>query len=191
MIEERAISELINGQVVKMQGRPSLNHNKVCTNLTSIFGNYLKNNTCDLYIYGDDLFLDENNRYVPDLMIVCNPSIVKENGIHGTPNLIIEVLSPRTAKNDRQDKKDNYEKAGVPEYWIIDPNNLIIEVYLLTNEKYRLQSTYHVPRKSELETMTEEEKQELITEFPTFTFPDLIVKLDDVFHKLHNCKLLD
>ena len=59
-------------------------------------------------------------------------------GVTGAPDLIIEILSPSAAKYDRGDKKDLYERFGVKEYWIADPKNQSIEIYILTNDRYKL-----------------------------------------------------
>ncbi len=58
----------------------------------------------------------------------------------GAPDLVIEILSKSTAGDDRGVKKDNYEKFGVREYWLVDPKNKSIEVYSLTGERYKLAS---------------------------------------------------
>ena len=66
------------------------------------------------------------------------------NGIHGVPDLIVEVLSHGTEKKDRGYKKDLYEKCGVREYWLVDTENQTVEVYLLKNEKFVLDEVYKV-----------------------------------------------
>lgn len=64
-------------------------------------------------------------------MVVCNKDIIKKDGVHGVPDLIVEVISPSTAKKDKGYKKDLYETCGVKEYWLVDTDNRSIEVYLL------------------------------------------------------------
>ena len=81
-----------------------------------------------------DVHLSENDCVIPDVMIVCNSDIIKDNAIYGAPDLIVEVLSPGTEKRDRGYKKDLYERCGVREYWIVDPVSLTVEVYLLKME---------------------------------------------------------
>jgi len=56
----------------------------------------------------------------------------------GAPDLVIEILSKSTAVYDKGAKKDNYEKNGVREYWLIDPRNKSIEVYDLSQQRYQL-----------------------------------------------------
>jgi Uma2 family endonuclease len=64
----------------------------------------------------------------PDITIVCYLDILNENGCHGVPDWIIEILSESTKKKDYQYKFSFYEEAGVKEYWIADPINETIEV---------------------------------------------------------------
>ena len=70
-------------------------------------------------------------RFVPDFMVVCDREKIKADGVHSAPDLVLEVLSPSTAKNDKGYKKSVYESSGVPEYWIVSPKEKSIEVYLL------------------------------------------------------------
>ena len=98
-------------------------------------------------------------------MIVCDPNIRKKDGIHGAPDLVVEVLSPSTAHNDRFRKKEIYAKAGVKEYWIVDPLNCIIEVYLNQNSDLVLDRLYNTDD----------------TEIKVSVCDNLIVKLDDIF----------
>ena len=98
-------TELINGKVFTMSPRPRLEHNIVLGNIFGLFWTYLKGKTCRAYCDGVDVFIDEKNRFIPDVMIVCNPSIRKKDGIYGAPDLVVEVLSPSTAYNDRFRKK--------------------------------------------------------------------------------------
>ena len=70
-------------------------------------------------------------------MIVCNPTHQKKKTAYTARRiLVVEVLSPATAHNDRWKKKYTYGKAGVKEYWLVDPLNCIIEVYLNNNGEF-------------------------------------------------------
>jgi len=176
---------MLNDELIRLSPRPSVNHNVVYFNLSGIFRNYLRGNTCSAFSHGVDVFLTEKDRVVPDMMVVCNPSIIKHNGIHGSPNLVIEVLSPSTAKNDKGYKKDLYERCGVGEYWIVDTNSRSIEVYLLQQGAYVLDNVYTMYPDYLIEMMTDEEKaEELVMEFQTALFPDLTIQLEEVFEKM-------
>jgi len=177
-------SELLNGQIVAMSPRPTVNHNRISENIYSIFRVLLKRNTCTVFGDGYDVYLSENDRVIPDVMIVCNPSIIKDNGIHGVPNLIVEVLSPSTSKNDRGYKKDLYAESGVSDYWIVDPFARSIEVYSLADGQYRLVEVASQYPNYILETMEEEEKSKISVKFQTPLFPDFDISIEEVFEDL-------
>ena len=130
----------------------------------------------DVYVY-----LTDKNKVAPDIAVVCGKDIVKKDGIHGTPDLIAEVLSAGTSARDRAEKKNLYEKHGVKEYWIVSAEGRSIEVYLLENDRYCLDNTYAVHDDFDLSEMTEEEKAAVITEFKTSIFDDLLISVEEVF----------
>ncbi len=136
--------ELIDGEIVMMSPRPAVNHNIVAGNIHTIFNVYLRDKPCVPFGDGTDLYLSKNNRFIPDGMIVCDRSKIKSDGVYGAPDLVIEVLSPSTAKNDKFKKKNAYEKAGVREYWIVDTMNKSIEIYLLKGKNYILDNVYSI-----------------------------------------------
>jgi Uma2 family endonuclease len=78
----------------------------------------------------------------PDLVVICDPSKIQEKGCFGAPDWIIEILSPFTAKKDLQIKFDLYEEAGVNEYWIVEPMNESVEVFVLENGRYKRIKAY-------------------------------------------------
>ncbi len=179
--QEESWDELIDGKVVAMSPRPSLNHHQVSLNITYIFSRYLKGKTCRPFGDGVDLHLTEKDRFIPDGMVVCDPCKIKRNGVYGAPDLVIEVLSPSTARYDRGHKKDVYERSGVREYWIIEPESKAIEVYLLQNGKLSLDNVYSVYPDYLLEKMTEEEKGAIPTEFRCSLYNDLLISVEEVF----------
>ena len=67
--------------------------------------------------------------------MVCDPSKIDLKGGIGAPDLIIEILSPANNKKELKYKYEVYEEAGVLEYWIVDPREKAVQVYLLTNGK--------------------------------------------------------
>ena len=87
-----------------------------------------------------DVFLDDLNSPQPDIVFVpkSNATIVTDNGIEGVPALVIEIISPTSIVRDRFTKKSLYERYGVQEYWLVDPQNQEIEIYALTNSCYEL-----------------------------------------------------
>ena len=171
--------ELINGETV-MLARPAINHGDVVGNIHMIFKKYLRGKRCRTYIE-PDVYLDEDNHFVPDLVIVCNKDIIKRTAIHGAPDLVVEVLSPRTAKNDRSTKKDIYEKYGVKEYWLVSPSDKSIEVYHLVENKFVLDNIYHVYEDWEWDSLTDEEKAQETLSLKVSLYDDMIIDIRDVF----------
>ena len=177
--QEEPREELLNGKIFMMSS-PSVNHNRIIAHIFNSFFNYLKGKTCESFCDGVDVYLTEQDRVIPDIMIICQKDIIKKNGIYGTPDLIVEVLSPSTAKNDRGYKKELYESLGVKEYWIVDPVSQNIEVYLLTAGKYRLDEIYQLPE----EDMTEKEKNLCKTVVPISLFENFSIPLEEIFYNL-------
>ena len=144
-------TELINGKIFLMSPRPRVTHTTVSGNIFREFSIHLRGKKCRAFCDGVDVYLDDKNRFIPDAMIVCNRDIIKEDGIHGAPDLVVEVLSSTTARNDRGRKKDAYAKAGVKEYWIVDTWGKYVEVYYNQNGWLVLDNTYFYFTKEEQE----------------------------------------
>ena len=91
-----------------------------------------------------EVYLDEYNVYEPDVLYLSPESncIIEEKRLRGAPELVVEVLSPSTAKYDRQEKYLGYEKHGVQEYWIVDSAHDTFEVWVLKNETFERQGVY-------------------------------------------------
>ena len=174
--------EVLNGNVIAMSPSPTWNHMAVAGNIYGIFRNYLKGKKCTPIQDGFDLHLTEKDVFIPDMMVICDRSKIKRNGVYGAPDLVVEILSPSTAKNDRGYKKGVYEACGVPEYWIVDPSQRSVEVYLLQGGRYTLDNIYTLYPAEELEEMTEEEKACVATEFKSHLYDDLTIRLEDIFN---------
>lgn len=182
--QEKVREELIGGKVVAMSPRPMYNHNHVAFNIAVIFNHYLRGKRCTAIPDGTDLYLTEGDRFVPDMMVVCDRKKIQEDGVHGAPDLVVEVLSPSTAKRDRVDKKAVYERCGVREYWLVDPKNRTIEQYFLRDGKLELNTVYASYTDFELERMSEKEKAEIITHFQCSLYDDFDISLDEIFSGL-------
>lgn len=181
-VEKQRI-ELIDGKVVMMSPRPSVNHGRVSNNIAHIFTSYLKGRTCEPFSDGIDLYLDGENHYIPDFMIVCDPDKVKPDGVHGAPDLVAEVLSPSTMRNDKTRKMDAYARCGVREYWLVEPSAKYVEVYRLEDGAFALYDIYALHPDWELEQMTEEERAAVVTQFQCSLFGDLDISLADIFYR--------
>lgn len=180
--QEEPWEELIDGKVVAMSPRPRFNHNHIASNIYFIFTRYLRGRKCTPVADGTDLYLTEKDRFVPDMMVVCDRDKIQENGVHGAPDLVVEVLSPRTAKNDRTYKKHVYETCGVKEYWLVSPAERWVEQYLLENGQLTLREVYAVHPDYMLAKMTEEERLAIPTRFKCSLFDDLDIELEDIFY---------
>ncbi|MBS4007629.1 MAG: Uma2 family endonuclease [Clostridium sp.] len=91
-----------------------------------------------------DLILSVTEVRQPDLVMIHRTrlEIITRRGIEGPPDLVVEVLSPHSAKRDRQQKLHAYAKYTIPEYWIVDINNELLEQYLLEGDQYCLSEIY-------------------------------------------------
>ena len=180
---EKRREELIDGEVVMMSPRPVWNHNQVSSNIYYIFAKHLRGKTCAPIADGMDLFLDEKNNFVPDFMVVCDPDKIRPDGVHGAPDLVVEVLSPRTSKDDRTRKKTAYAQAGVREYWIVSPGDKSIEVYRTEEGGFILHDIYTLHPDWMLARMTEDERAAVVTHFKCILFEDLDISLEDIFYR--------
>ncbi len=141
---ERKKDEKINGVIYDMSPSPGYRHCIVNGNIYRIIGNGLKNSMCFASMENLDFKYhpEENDDYVcPDIMIVCDRKNLKGSAYSGTPRFIAETLSNATAKRDRTEKKDIYEKAGVEEYWIVSPQGSV-EIYYLESGNYIMEQNY-------------------------------------------------
>ena len=175
--------EVIDGQVY-MMFRPNMSHQRIAKNITEMFDRYLDGKTCEAIIE-QDVFLTDDINIIPDVMIVCNPDIIEDDGIHGVPDLIVEILSKSTARRDKSTKFFLYEKFGVREYWIVDPLNKSVEVYINNDGKFTLDNVYFTEFKDyELRDLTEEELAEMKTEIKLSLYDDFIVQVKDIFKRV-------
>jgi len=85
-----------------------------------------------------DLILTGHDVFVPDLVVVGDPGSVSERGIERAPLLVVEILSPSTAKVDRGLKAQRYAELGVAHYWLVDPERRALECHRLEQGAFRL-----------------------------------------------------
>ena len=178
-IQEDPKIELIQGREIAMSPA-SIKHIVIKRNLAVIIGGFLRKKKCQLLLEAEVIF-DEENKFIPDLIVVCEPDKIKKNHIEGAPDFIVEVLSPSTKRRDVTIKKDIYEKYGVKEYWIISPKEESIEVYILHNGKYELDNIYHNFDEEDWNALSEAEKAEQQLSFKISLYDDLEILVKDVF----------
>jgi len=94
----------------------------------------------EVYYAPVDVQLSDHDIVQPDIVLVLtrNKSIITSTRIHGIPDLIVEILSPSSAKLDRVHKKELYQRAGVPEFWLVDPAQRTLEQLIAVNGKFEL-----------------------------------------------------
>ena len=92
-----------------------------------------------------DVQLSDIDIVQPDLLVIhaSRKSIISPKKIIGAPDLVIEILSESTSKKDRLLKLDLYQKAGVPEYWLVDPEGRQVAVHRLQEGRYRSAGEFH------------------------------------------------
>jgi Uma2 family endonuclease len=134
--------ELIDGVAYCMSPGPNRRHQKWLGELFAQFHSYLEGKSCEVYLAPFDVRLpdfsdatDEETITVvqPDIMVICDRDKLDDRGVKGAPDLIVEILSPSTAKRDITTKFELYQRHGVKEYWLIYPNDKTLLVYRLTD----------------------------------------------------------
>jgi Uma2 family endonuclease len=139
MLPEGTLAELVEDNLI-MSPAPSLNHQDVVTLLSGSFVALVRNKKVGRsFVSPIDVYLDEVSNVVqPDIVFVLNEnlSILKKDGIHGVPDIVVEAVSPGNRDYDFVKKKDIYEKFGVREYWIVDPDTRSAVGYALEGGRY-------------------------------------------------------
>ncbi|MDR2167009.1 MAG: Uma2 family endonuclease [Clostridiales bacterium] len=172
--------ELIDGiPTMLMPGAPG--HTYTNVNMLIPFYLHFKNSPCKVFIENMKFHLTEKDRFIPDIAVLCDTSIVKKDGAHGPPDLVVEVLSPTTARNDEGHKMRIYGESGVKEYWIVDIKNYSIRVYVNQGGKMELYDVYMITPREELEFLKSEGKTIPATSLNSLTFPDLAMDLYEIF----------
>jgi len=122
---------------------PRRAHQQVAGNLFLILGPHVRERALgEVFIAPFDVILDRQTVVVPDLVFVAREraGIVTERAVEDAPDLIVEILSPGTARRDRVAKLNAYARRGVCDYWLVDPEARTLEALELTESAYRLVS---------------------------------------------------
>jgi len=170
--------EKIDGRIYLM-ATPCREHREVQFNIASIFNAYFKQNKrkCRAIIE-HELYIDEENSLEPDIKVLC-----RESRNDDIPVIVVEVLSKSTSNRDFGIKMKKYAALGIKEYWIISWELMTVNVYLLDDNKIydHYKSYAYFASEKELTKLDENELKEVVNEFSTVSFPELIVQLADVF----------
>lgn len=130
--------EIINGEAFLM-APPSRVHQEISVAITTQLYNFLEGKRCKVYPapFGVRLFEqdgdnpeDVDTMVEPDISVVCDKNKLDDRGCKGAPDLIIEILSPSTQRHDRLVKLGLYQRAGVREYWTVNPEDKTVQVML-------------------------------------------------------------
>lgn len=139
MLPEGTLAELINGTIY-MSPAPNPFHQRTILNLSLALSSYVKKNRIgEIFISPCDVYLDNNSNAVqPDIIYISSEKngIVEKSGILGIPDMLIEVLSPGNSNHDTVTKKALYEKFGVQEYWMVNPDTKETTGYSLKDNEY-------------------------------------------------------
>ncbi len=153
--------EIIHGVAYNMSAAPSRFHQQVAWELARQIANFLKGRKCKGYFapftvrlpIADEADIDITDVAEPDIVVICDPSKLDDEGCRGAPDFIVEILSPSTSLRDHGNKLEMYERHGVKEYWIIDPIHKVVTARILGEDgKYGMPSIH--PEKGNLEVLT-------------------------------------
>jgi Uma2 family endonuclease len=139
-LPEGAPYQLIGGELV-MTPAPGTYHQVVSMRLGSQMVNFVTDRQSGIILFAPvDVYLGESETYQPDIVFVGRDrlGIIEPERINGSPDLVVEILSPGTAYYDLRKKFKVYELSGVKEYWILDPVEKSVQVFFLGNGKFAL-----------------------------------------------------
>jgi Uma2 family endonuclease len=130
--------EIINGVVYDMAPAPLRKHQAIARDILVQIAGFLKDKSCRVYAAPFDVRLpnkgvknDQIDTVVqPDISVICDRKKLDERGCVGAPDLIIEIVSSGTASKDLKEKFALYERHGVKEYWIVQPEEKMIMVFI-------------------------------------------------------------
>ncbi len=166
--------ELLKG-FIRQMAAPTPKHQRAAVKMVTAFENFLMNKPCQVFTAPFDVRLYNRRKSLladkevitvvqPDICVICDESKIDERGCNGSPELIVEILSPSTKKADLIDKYELYAEAGVTEYWIVYIQEEVVHQYVLQDEKYQSYGVYTSP-----------------DEISPFLFPELSIPVDRIF----------
>ena len=136
--------ELIDGEAYFMAPAPNLAHQEVAGEIYFQLRSALAGKKCRTFIAPIDVRLAKQNEVdeqidtvvQPDVLVVCDNNKLDRRGVRGTPDWVLEVLSPATASHDQIKKRDLYERHGVREYWLVHPTDRVLTIYRLQGKEF-------------------------------------------------------
>ncbi|HEY5463492.1 MAG TPA: Uma2 family endonuclease [Hanamia sp.] len=142
-LPEGTLCQLINNKLI-MSPAPIIIHQQILNEINIEISFFLRKNPIGKIIISSiDVHFSQINILQPDILFIKNENldIIKSKWLFGSPDLVIEILSPSTSKIDYEEKKLVYERYGVEEYFIVDPNTKSVDSFFLKDGKYREQRT--------------------------------------------------
>jgi len=127
--------EVIYGEAF-MMASPSMAHQAILMELSNQFYIWLRGKPCRVFAAPLDvrLFPEDDNSddtvVQPDLLVVCDRAKFSKGSVNGPPDLAVEILSPSTSRKEHLLKFGAYLDAGIREYWIVDPEKRLMQVYV-------------------------------------------------------------
>ena len=131
--------EIIDG-IPHMMAPPSTSHQSVSGELFAQIHTLLRDKPCRVFHAPFSVRLNpdgaDDTVLEPDLAVICDVNKLDKQGCKGVPDLVVEILSPSTAARDKFHKFNRYLRAGVREYWIVDPDSLTVSAHVLAGGQY-------------------------------------------------------
>ena len=132
--------ELIDGVPYLMSPAPSWDHQSINAALLGQIWQFLRDKPCMVFAAPFDVRLNadgsDDTVVQPDIVVICDESKISRKSCDGAPDMVVEILSPSTSRRDMTEKLRLYERFGVREYWIVDPERKIVQSYILENGRY-------------------------------------------------------
>ena len=137
--------ELLKGYISKMSPAPNTQHQLIARLIFQEMAWFLKSKSCQIFFAPYDIYLKVGTNQTvvqPDICVICDTSKIKNHGCVGSPDLVVEILSPGNARKEMKEKYEIYEESGVLEYWVVFPGEEILQIYILENGKFIPQKPY-------------------------------------------------
>lgn len=136
--------EIINGQIHDMTPSPTSAHQRISGEIYWLIRDHLRKqeHACQVFVAPLDVVIAEDQVVQPDVFVVCDRKKIEKTHIAGAPDVVFETASPSTSLKDRREKMELYERSGVAEYFIIDPDAGFIEKYMPIDGRYARAGIY-------------------------------------------------
>ncbi len=137
-LPEGTLCQIINNNLV-MTPAPLNSHQVVIMKVCNVLYNFLERKKIgEVRIAPFDVHFSKQNIFQPDIIFIANSNLekIESKGLVGTPDLVIEILSPGTAQKDLREKKDVYEQYGVKEYYTVNPESKIVTSFILKGKSF-------------------------------------------------------